>query len=126
MSNDYDCLCNQYGNLLTCYANCPGDVGVTTVQQQRDQNCIAASGYPSTSSTLASAAATTSQATLTNTATTTSKTAIQTGFATGSGTDSSSPSASASTSADSGNGAVGVQVAGGLVAVAFAGFGLVF
>lgn len=126
MSTDYDCLCTQYTNLLTCYNNCPNDSGVTTVQQQREQYCTAASAYPSTSSTVAPlTSGSSSTAALTNTASTTSETAVVTGFATGSGSGSAA-SASATSSSDSGNGAAGLDVVGSLMAaVALAGLRLV-
>jgi hypothetical protein len=125
LSTDYGCLCNQYQNLLTCYNNCPADPGVSTVQQQHEQYCAAASAYPSSTSTPVVTGSTTSVVPLTDpTATTTSETAVQSGFATGSGTD-SSPSSSATDSSDSGNGASGLSVGGSLLAVALAGLGYV-
>ncbi|EXJ58664.1 hypothetical protein A1O7_06092 [Cladophialophora yegresii CBS 114405] len=122
LSTDYGCLCTQYQNLLTCYNNCPADPGVSTVQQQREQYCAAASAYPSSTSTPATTGSATSSVPLTNpTATTSSEAAVQSGFATGSG----SASASATDSADSSNSASGLSVGGSLVAVALAGLGYI-
>ena len=120
MQTDYSCLCTQYQNLLTCYNNCPNDPGVSTVQSEREQYCSAASVYGSTT-TLGTASSTPATSA---TATTSSDTAVQSGFATNSGTGSSA-SASA-TGSSSHNGAAGLEMASGLVAMALAGFGLVF
>ncbi|KAL4877169.1 hypothetical protein BJY04DRAFT_198688 [Aspergillus karnatakaensis] len=72
--NEWDCLCEQANNMLTCYNNCPGDPGRTAVQQQRDSYCNAA-GITSTSTTSTTATSTrTSSSTSTETeATTTSE-----------------------------------------------------
>src|ERR1700728_4526732 len=35
--SDYSCLCQQYGNLLTCYNNCPNDPGLFGIQQEKTQ-----------------------------------------------------------------------------------------
>lgn len=119
---DYACLCTQYQNMLTCYNNCPNDPGVGIVQQQREQNCIAASVYGSTT-TLGTAPATTGETSATTTATgSASDTAIHTGFASASETGSSASSTPASST---GNGAVALEIAGSLVAVALAGLGFV-
>lgn len=86
-STDYSCLCTQYINLLTCYNNCPADPGVSTVQQQREQYCNAASVYASTS-THASVAATSAASSATTTDA--SNTAAQSGFASSTNTGASS------------------------------------
>ncbi|RMZ88406.1 hypothetical protein DV736_g4359, partial [Chaetothyriales sp. CBS 134916] len=122
-TTDYSCLCTNYINLLVCYTNCPSDPGVGTVQQQREQNCNAASVYGSTTILKAStegsstATATTGEATTSDS----SDTAVQTGFASGSG---SATASSASATSSSKNGAATVEIAGGLLAVVAAGFGL--
>lgn len=116
---DYACLCTQYQNMLTCYINCPSDPGVFTVQQQREQNCIAASVYGSTT-TLGTAPAATSAASATTTGSS-SDTSIHTGFASETGSSATSTTSSSAT----GNGAVGFEIAGGLVAVALGGLGFV-
>ena len=122
MTTDYSCLCTQYQNLLTCYNNCPNDPGVGTVQQQREQYCDAASVYGSTT-TLGTASSTAAASSATTTDS--SETAAQTGFATGSGSGASASASTTGKSSSSGNGAAGLEVAGGLVAMALAGFGLV-
>jgi hypothetical protein len=40
--NDWMCLCDNYTNLLTCYNNCPDDLGKSPVQNQVTQFCAAA------------------------------------------------------------------------------------
>ncbi|KPI44097.1 uncharacterized protein AB675_6294 [Cyphellophora attinorum] len=89
-TNDWGCLCTQYINLLTCYNNCPGDTGVASVQQQREQYCNFASVY-SSSTTRISAASTTAS----SSATSSSDETAQTGFASASGSQTA-----ASTSSD--------------------------
>ncbi|KAI5246209.1 hypothetical protein E4T47_00263 [Aureobasidium subglaciale] len=44
-SNDYDCLCQGYTNLVVCYNNCPNDAGAFTASQNKIQYCQAASQY---------------------------------------------------------------------------------
>lgn len=108
--------------MLTCYNNCPNDPGVGIVQQQREQNCIAASVY-GTTTTLGSVPATTAGVSATTTATgSASDTSIHTGFASASETGSS---AGSTPSSSSGNGAAGLEIAGSVVAVALAGLGFV-
>lgn len=107
-SNDYSCLCENYGNMLTCYNNCPNDIGVTTVQQQRDQNCNAASVYGTTtkygtaSSTASDASSTSSDA----------DESAQSGFASATESD-GAESTSSSDSSDSG--AASLQIGANLV-----------
>lgn len=113
-SNDYGCLCTQYGNLLTCYDNCPMDIGATTVKQQRDQNCNAASVYGTTSTTYGTASATSAASSATSTSD--SEAAVQTGFA--SGTSSGGSAAAVETGS---SGAESVKAAGSLLALIFAG-----
>ncbi|KIW52794.1 hypothetical protein PV05_08414 [Exophiala xenobiotica] len=120
---DYSCLCTQYGNLLTCYNNCPNDAGVFTVQQQREQNCNAASVY-GTTTTLGTASATQTSASLTGSTESASETAIQTGFASSSETGADA-SASATGSSSTDNGAAGLEIGRCLIGVALAGLGLV-
>ncbi|CAK7213352.1 hypothetical protein SBRCBS47491_001776 [Sporothrix bragantina] len=55
-TNDWDCKCNAYKNIVTCYNNCPNDQSVNTAQGQVQIFCGYASQYPS--STLAAAAKT--------------------------------------------------------------------
>jgi hypothetical protein len=122
-STDYSCLCTQYGNLLTCYNNCPNDPGVTTVQQQREQYCNAASIYDTTT-TMSTTSATSVSLTASATTSPTSASAAQSGFATASNTGTSS-SASASSSSSQHNGVARSEMAGSLIALVLAGLGLV-
>lgn len=41
-STDWDCLCNQINNVLTCYNNCPTDPNAFGVQQTKLSYCNAA------------------------------------------------------------------------------------
>jgi len=113
-TNDYSCLCSNYINMLSCYANCPDDIGVQTVQQQRQQNCEAASVYGSTT-ILGTATSSSGASSATSTS---SESAAQTGFASETSTTSGSSSAASETSS---SGAQNVKAAGGLLALVFAG-----
>ncbi|OAX80051.1 hypothetical protein ACJ72_05623 [Emergomyces africanus] len=42
---DWDCLCTQYNNVLTCYNNCPGDPGRFAVESSKVANCNAAKHF---------------------------------------------------------------------------------
>ena len=44
-ANDWDCLCTQTTNVLTCYNNCPTDPNAFGVQQQQTSYCNAAKAY---------------------------------------------------------------------------------
>ncbi|ETN46333.1 uncharacterized protein HMPREF1541_00517 [Cyphellophora europaea CBS 101466] len=103
-ANDYSCLCENYGNLLTCYNNCPNDIGVGTVQQQRDQNCNAASVYGTTTS-YGTASSTASSASATGSD---SETAAHSGFASATESDGAQ-----STNSDSG--AAALQIGANLL-----------
>ncbi|KAK3069677.1 hypothetical protein LTR53_011794 [Teratosphaeriaceae sp. CCFEE 6253] len=59
-ANDWDCKCTWMSAVLTCYANCPTDLRTPGVQQQQTSTCNTAKTYPTTSSSLFSAALTTS------------------------------------------------------------------
>ncbi|KAL4954788.1 hypothetical protein BDW69DRAFT_162439 [Aspergillus filifer] len=85
-ANEWDCLCEQTNNMLTCYNNCPGDPARNGVNQQRISYCNAADQLSSTS--------TSTTATFTRTSTTT---ASETETAT-----STSEGAAASETADDG------------------------
>ncbi|KAL2817873.1 hypothetical protein BJX63DRAFT_96673 [Aspergillus granulosus] len=63
--NEWDCLCEQTNNLLTCYNNCPRDGGRNGVQQQKVSYCNAAEAAGLLSSTTSTSATTTSTATST-------------------------------------------------------------
>jgi hypothetical protein len=45
---DYVCRCNAFGNILTCFNNCPNDVRRFDYQGQQQIFCGYASQYPST------------------------------------------------------------------------------
>lgn len=96
--------------MLVCYNNCPSDIGVGTVQQQRQQNCDAASVYGSTT-VLGTASSTSGAASATSTS---SESVAQTEFA--SSTSSGSSSAASETSSSS---AQNVKTASGLLALVF-------
>ncbi|KAL2872159.1 GPI anchored serine-threonine rich protein [Aspergillus lucknowensis] len=70
-ANEWDCLCEQTNNLLTCYNNCPGDGGRNGVQQQKVSYCNAAGMFSSTT--------TSTRTTSTSTSTATSNTSSPTG-----------------------------------------------
>ncbi|KAL3459893.1 hypothetical protein BJX64DRAFT_194056 [Aspergillus heterothallicus] len=59
--NEWDCLCEQTNNLLTCYNNCPHDGGRNGVQQQKVSYCNAAEAAGLLSSTTTSTSATTTR-----------------------------------------------------------------
>ncbi|OJD21061.1 hypothetical protein ACJ73_07602 [Blastomyces percursus] len=44
-AQDWDCLCTQYGNVLTCYNNCPTDPGRFAVESSKVANCNAAKQF---------------------------------------------------------------------------------
>ncbi|KAH6617275.1 hypothetical protein F5144DRAFT_586043 [Chaetomium tenue] len=50
---DYDCLCAQWKNILTCYNNCPNDPQQFHAAGQRDIFCGYASQFPSNQATQA-------------------------------------------------------------------------
>ncbi|KAK0644525.1 hypothetical protein B0T16DRAFT_198015 [Cercophora newfieldiana] len=47
-TTDYVCRCNAFGNILTCFNNCPNDVRRFDYQGQQQIFCGYASQYPST------------------------------------------------------------------------------
>ena len=55
MADDWDCMCTQSNNVLTCYNNCPGDPNAFGAQQTKISYCNAANVY----GTAAAAVATT-------------------------------------------------------------------
>ncbi|KXL44286.1 hypothetical protein M433DRAFT_279719 [Acidomyces richmondensis BFW] len=55
-ANDWDCLCTQSTNVLTCYNNCPSDPNAFAAQQQNTAYCNAAKAYGSTSSSATASA----------------------------------------------------------------------
>ncbi|OAA66597.1 phospholipase d1 [Niveomyces insectorum RCEF 264] len=50
-TSDWDCKCNAYGNIVTCYNNCPNDPTISTVKGQQQIFCGYASQYPSATPT---------------------------------------------------------------------------
>jgi hypothetical protein len=114
---DYSCLCQQYGNLLTCYNNCPNDPGVFTVQQQKTQQCEAAQAYGTTTLMVAKSTSSSNSAA--------SSTAVESSVASGfAGSGTATGTAASSTSSTAAAGALRVETAGGLLAVVAAGFGI--
>jgi len=120
--NDYSCLCQQYGNLLTCYNNCPADPGLFGVQQEQTQNCNAAKAYGTTTLMVATYTPTST----TSTAAETGTGSAATGFVSG-GSSSSTSSGAASGASHTQNAAASnfkAEAAGGVLAVIAAAFGL--
>lgn len=115
--NDYSCLCQQYGNLLTCYNNCPNDPGLFGVQQQKTQQCEAAQAYGTTTVMVAKSTSSSNSVA--------SSTAVESsGFAGASGSSTATGTAASGTSSTGAAGALRVETAGGLLAVVAAGFGI--
>ncbi|KAI1098615.1 hypothetical protein F4804DRAFT_338045 [Jackrogersella minutella] len=50
-TTDYDCLCDKYVAVMTCFNNCPNDPRQPSYQQQKDQYCTNASLYSTASTT---------------------------------------------------------------------------
>ncbi|KAL2259531.1 hypothetical protein VTK26DRAFT_6767 [Humicola hyalothermophila] len=50
-SQDYECQCNQWQNILTCYNNCPNDSRLHRDAGQRDIFCSYVSQFASSSTT---------------------------------------------------------------------------
>ncbi|KAK3331940.1 hypothetical protein B0T19DRAFT_89444 [Cercophora scortea] len=132
-TSDYVCQCAAYGNILTCYNNCPNDPRLHDAAGQKQIFCGYASQFPSATTkafsaatTLASAAATStgktddSQATdvIAATATATDSSAA-TGTATGTGSSAAATITKNAAAADlvMNTGRVLVAVAGVVVAV---------
>jgi len=55
VSTDYDCQCQQWKNIITCYNNCPDDPDQFTAGGQRDIFCGYASQFASTTAKVAAA-----------------------------------------------------------------------
>ena len=56
-ANDWDCLCTQSTNVLTCYNNCPSDPNAFGAQQTQTSYCNAAKAYGSSASSSLTATA---------------------------------------------------------------------
>ncbi|KIM96277.1 hypothetical protein OIDMADRAFT_32948 [Oidiodendron maius Zn] len=52
-TDDWDCMCTQANNVLTCYNDCPSDSGAFGAQQVKISYCNAASAYGTAASTVA-------------------------------------------------------------------------
>ncbi|EFX04791.1 phospholipase d1 [Grosmannia clavigera kw1407] len=46
-TSDWDCMCNAYVNIITCYNNCPDDTARNSAVGQKELYCSYASAYPS-------------------------------------------------------------------------------
>jgi len=112
--NDYSCLCTQYGNVLTCYNNCPADQGRFAIEASKVANCNAASLLASTTTTTSKPSTTASS----SAATTTTDSASNTVAAASSSTAKPSNAAAGMR----GDQIVAVEV-GGLVALLAMGLG---
>ena len=55
-ATDWDCLCTQQTNVLTCYNNCPADPNAFGAQQTETSYCNAAKAYGSSSSSVSTSA----------------------------------------------------------------------
>ncbi|KAK0733300.1 hypothetical protein B0T26DRAFT_745360 [Lasiosphaeria miniovina] len=59
VTGDWNCMCSQWQNIVTCYNNCPNDQRVSTAKGQEQIFCGYASQFPSATPTKAAAAKTT-------------------------------------------------------------------
>merc|ERR1712072_351836 len=123
-ATDWDCLCTQQTNVLTCYNNCPSDPNAFGAQQTKPSYCNAAKAYGSSSSSLTvSATASVSSSLSEAIASQSTALAAVTSDSTASSTaDSPSPgsaSGSAATASETDSGATAFAPAGGLIAAIF-------
>ncbi|KAB8227756.1 GPI anchored serine-threonine rich protein [Aspergillus alliaceus] len=51
--NEWKCLCEQQGNVVTCYNNCPGSAAAGPEKQKEETYCNAAKTLPSSSTKIA-------------------------------------------------------------------------
>ncbi|KAK3935903.1 hypothetical protein QBC46DRAFT_396434 [Diplogelasinospora grovesii] len=116
-TNDYVCECAAYGDILTCFNNCPNDPRIQTYQGQQQIFCGYASQFPS-STTTPVAAATGSAITKVASASATATGASDGATATGSRTATGS---AASASATKTNNAADLSMKAGSVLAAVAG-----
>ncbi|KAH8887718.1 hypothetical protein GQ53DRAFT_768051 [Thozetella sp. PMI_491] len=107
-TTDYECQCNAYGALVTCFNNCPDDKRVDTYKGQQTIFCQYASQFPSSTTKANTPAATGSTAETTSASPTTS----------GSSTGTASNSAAAATKT---NGASDLVLNAGGILAAVAG-----
>ncbi|KAE8366407.1 hypothetical protein BDV27DRAFT_125407 [Aspergillus caelatus] len=78
--NDWRCLCEQQGNVVTCFNNCPGSTQSTPERQKQQVYCNAAKALPSSSTKVASSTSSATETKKTSSSTTTS-TSTSTGAA---------------------------------------------
>ncbi|KAE8354871.1 hypothetical protein BDV28DRAFT_130113 [Aspergillus coremiiformis] len=60
--SDWKCLCEQQGNVVTCYNNCPGSAAAGPEQGKEQSWCNAAKSLPSSSTRIASSTSATATA----------------------------------------------------------------
>ncbi|KAB8255919.1 hypothetical protein BDV32DRAFT_153757 [Aspergillus pseudonomiae] len=72
--NDWKCLCEQQGNVVTCYNNCPGSAESGPERQKQQVYCNAAKALPSSSTKVPSSTASATEAKKTSTAATSTST----------------------------------------------------
>jgi len=124
--NDWDCLCTQQTNVLTCYNNCPSDPNAFGAQQTQTSYCNAAKAYGSSSSSssrtisaTASVSSSLSEAIASQSTALAAVTSDGTASSTADSTSSGSASGSAATASETDSGATAFTPAGGLVAAIF-------
>ncbi|RDL37901.1 uncharacterized protein BP5553_05334 [Venustampulla echinocandica] len=118
-TSDYSCLCQKWGDVLTCYLQCPNDPNFSGAQSSKATYCQNASVYASTTTSAAVSKAVSPTATSGGAANTDAgeSGAVKTPSGTGS---SASPSASGKSGADNlaiGAGSVMMGLAGLVAAV---------
>ncbi|KAK4100053.1 hypothetical protein N658DRAFT_145610 [Parathielavia hyrcaniae] len=86
---NWDCSCQQWQNIITCYNNCPNDPRQHAAEGQRVIFCGYASQYPSSTPTVqqSAAATTTAQSAQETNESATTGTGSQSGTATSTGSD---------------------------------------
>ncbi|KAI1850238.1 hypothetical protein JX265_002134 [Neoarthrinium moseri] len=67
-SNDYSCLCDKYIAIMTCFTNCPNDPRASSYGSTKQQYCMNASLYGSTTTLKATGSKSASAADATATA----------------------------------------------------------
>ncbi|KAI7335472.1 hypothetical protein KC354_g17860 [Hortaea werneckii] len=124
--NDWDCLCTQQTNVLTCYNNCPSDPNAFGAQQTQTSYCNAAKAYGSSSSSssrtvsaTASVSSSLSEAIASQSTALAAVTSDGTASSTADSTSSGSASGSAATASETDSSATAFTPAGGLVAAIF-------
>ena len=64
VDQDYACLCKWHKAKLSCYDNCPNDLGMAMVKGQKDTFCSIAQTYNTTTSSSSMAASMTASTTI--------------------------------------------------------------